>query len=184
MQVPGVDINAPLPPGINGLRVRGNAMNGGSVSPDESDDEGDSSNFAELPAGVPPLIAAARLDRSDVTTVLLTTPGVDLNVRGQFGQTILCELLHDSTRLFHFIDTEGIDINATDFDGETALFYAILQHEPTIIAALVRKGIDLNIRNVHGVLFSFSKPLGNLRTPQPEWSSPRSRRTARSTSRH
>jgi ankyrin repeat protein len=183
MQVPGVDINAPLPPGINGLRVRGIAMNGGSVPPDESDDEGDSNSFAELPAGVPPLIAAARLDRSDVTTILLTTPGVDLNVRGEFGQTILCELLHDSTRLFHFIDTEGIDINATDFDGETALFYAILQHEPTIIAALVRKGIDLNIRNVHGVLFSFNKPLGNLCMPQPEVSSPRSRRTARSTSR-
>lgn len=43
----------------------------------------------------------------------------------------------------------GIDINAVDIDNQTALFIAIREEAVKMVNFLLKKGVDLNIRNVY-----------------------------------
>jgi ankyrin repeat protein len=162
-RIPGVDVNRPLPRGINGLRVRMVSRFGFRWFPDDIEHEEDGVTFPELSSGVPPLIAAARAGRNDVVSALLASPGLDINAKGEYGQTVLSEWLQDP-RAFQLLEVEGLDVNACDLEGETALFYAFMRLDSLLLTNLVRKGIDLNIRNIYGVSFVCIKLLGNLRT--------------------
>jgi ankyrin repeat protein len=145
---------------------------------DDIDDEEDGVNLPELAPGVPPLIAAARASRTDVVSTLLTLPGLDVNARGEWGQTVLCEWQQDP-RALHILDVDGIDVNASDSEGETALFYAFAKGDAAMMTNLVRKGIDLDVRNVYGVRLGCSNPLGSSHTRRQGHHSSSSQRRGR-----
>jgi ankyrin repeat protein len=155
--LPGLDINARLAPGINGNHLGGLLRSVQRVRSAQT-----SQRLPELTQGIPPLIAAARLGRLDAVAAILRSVGADVNVRGESGQTVLAEGT-PMARVYPILPFERIDINARDAYGQTALFWAIERRDTNAMKELVRKGIDVNVRDVFGVLFVFFKPLGNSR---------------------
>jgi ankyrin repeat protein len=158
--LPSVDLNQKFGMGVNGHRSRVDANFGEA----EREEEEEQFYFMELPIGVPPIIAAARMSRIDALSSLLAQPGIDMNARGEFGQTLLFEIPNDGLCLNALMNSDELDMKARDIEGKSALFHAFHRQDWVLMIALVRKGIDLNLRSVHGVLFVFSRPLGNTPT--------------------
>jgi ankyrin repeat protein len=145
--IDGIDVNAKFPRGVNSRRNEAWNMN-------EYDDNGDEirGGWPDVPIGVPPIIAALRTDRQDAFSRLLTAPNVDLNVTGEHGQPLLFELLRNAAKLNSFLEQEGrYDINVRDSKGDTALMYAIWAADRAAIPILIRRGIDLSLRNLEGL---------------------------------
>jgi hypothetical protein len=151
----GIDINGRFPFGVNGHRAR--LL--------ESDNDihrhrGGKMVLPDVPEGLPPLLAAARLARRDAFEGLIRIPGIDLNVRGDHGQTVLFEMLGHLMNMAETVVRAGLDVNAQDHIGNTALMHAILKRDVVLVQSLTHMGIDLNLKNVYGVLFFLIRPLG------------------------
>jgi hypothetical protein len=120
-----------------------------------------------LPIGVPPLIAAARLERGDVLSCIHRAAGIDVNARGELGQTILFEIVSD--QVYPFLEAHTLDLNAQNIDGNTALFAAFDRMDLPLFATLVKKGTDTGIRNGFGeTVWEFAHAMtGTQLTPEP-----------------
>jgi hypothetical protein len=146
-------LNENLPVWINGRRLGGQAR--GRVDHDLYDSH-DSTRFKspqELSFGIPPVFAAVKLPRADLVMEMLDRAQVDGSARGEFGQTLLFELKGEALRAAGLDIFPRTDLNAQDLDGDTALMHAIRQTDEPLVYALITQGIDLEIRNLAGVLF-------------------------------
>jgi hypothetical protein len=144
------DWNAPFPPDVNGRRVSGNK----SGRRGHQSAEGDS--LLDLWGGIPPLIIAARLQSPGLRRALMALRDINVNVRGEYGQTLLFEyttLRQDRARFASLEDVVShprIDLNAQDTNGYTALMKAVADSDWKLIEFLLRKGADVTLRNARG----------------------------------
>jgi hypothetical protein len=143
-----VDWNCQFPPGINGDRI---ARSPRKRSNSRQLFHGDVELFPNIAAGITPLIAALRYHRNDVLAALLQEPNIDKSCRGEYGQTILWELSNGNRDLYHLMDQlSGVDINAQDIYGNTAVMFAVITNQRDLLRMLVRRGADLEIENENG----------------------------------
>jgi hypothetical protein len=143
-----VDWNWPFPPGVNGDRLTGwPQKHYTGTTPFHAD----GAALPDIAPGTTPLVAALRYHRDTVLGALLQEPNIDKSGRGEYGQTCLWELSRVSRDLYHFMDQlAGIDLNAQDMYGNTAVTFAVISNQRDILTMLVRRGADFNIENERG----------------------------------
>jgi ankyrin repeat protein len=86
------------------------------------------------------------------TIQLLLEYGANTSKRDVFGGTVLhhaCYAKDDPELLRPFI-TAGVDVNAIDYDGDTALQYAVRQKHTENVRCLLEANADPEIANVEG----------------------------------
>ncbi|KAL8904858.1 MAG: hypothetical protein Q9171_006896 [Xanthocarpia ochracea] len=84
------------------------------------------------------------------TVQLLLDYGVDTNKRNAYGRTVLHQACHakDDPALVRPLIT--VDVNATDFNGDTALQYATQQNHINNVLYLLESNADPEIANAEG----------------------------------
>jgi ankyrin repeat protein len=148
------DWNAPFPPDVNGRRMMGRLKPGRTKTRYEVGHT--EPPLPDLCGGIPPLIAAARFQRYNVRQALMALPDVDVNVRGEYGQTLLFEFTgqrYGGSRFNTFEKICGhprIDLNAQDRNGFTALMRGVLEADWKFVEFLLRKRVDVTLRNARG----------------------------------
>jgi serine/threonine-protein phosphatase 6 regulatory ankyrin repeat subunit B len=101
----------------------------------------------ELKARQETLVKAAEKGNINIVKKLLNS-GVDINIRGDYGQTALMEASsHKFLMLVDFLIKSGADVNAQDKHGRTAL---ILYSTPSILLKLLDAGADINMQDNEG----------------------------------
>lgn len=84
---------------------------------------------------------------------VLVKNGADINAKDNNGWTPLQKSLSDSMgwpeAIEKFIEL-GVDLEATDLDGETALHAAAVSGYPAIVEALVKAGANVDVQNDYG----------------------------------
>jgi ankyrin repeat protein len=102
------------------------------------------------------LIAAARFQRYNVRQALMALPDVDVNARGEYGQTLLFEFTgprYGGSRFNAFEEIckhPRIDLNAQDRNGFTALMKGVLEADWKFVEFMLRKGVDVTLKNARG----------------------------------
>ena len=85
----------------------------------------------------------------------LVSKGANVNIRDHFGRTVLHEWqpVSDGTRCGPSLQTliQHIDINSTDYKGQTALHLAVLTRNIVKVRQLVENGSDWEARDVNGL---------------------------------
>jgi hypothetical protein len=148
------DWNAPFPPDVNGRRTTGRLKPGRTKA--RYDVGHTEPPLPDLCSGIPPLIAAARFQRYNVRQALMALSDVDVNVRGEYGQTLLFEFTgqrYGGSRFNAFEEICGhpsIDLNTQDRNGFTALMMGVLEADWKFVEFLLRKGVDVTVRNARG----------------------------------
>jgi ankyrin repeat protein len=157
----GAGVNLVWPVGINGHRHQ--------IDEDESDREDrEEPDLPEIPEGVPAIIAAARLSRRHIIEQLLGLSGVDVNARGEHGQTVLFELSGNLSQLAGDVIRCGCFIDRQDDAGNTALMHAIMKRETLLVGVLVQLGIGLRVKNMYGqTAWDLVQVVGRLRMAEP-----------------
>jgi ankyrin repeat protein len=142
-KLPGIDLNGPLPHGVNGfpdLFSRFRSM-GRPRDMTFSVQAWYSSHREILHEGVPAICAS----QFRLVYLLLGHPAIDPNQRGKHGETFL----------FHFdwpaeADLSRVDVNARDRHGNTALACAVLSRFDSLVPELIEKKCELTTRNENG----------------------------------
>jgi ankyrin repeat protein len=112
----------------------------------------------------------------DIFIYLLTQKNVDVNIKGQKGDTLLhyaCEKIHDlPLDVFKcLIETLGCDVNIQNNNKNTPLHYALQSFNPynnpdiTVLTYLIdQKNVNVNIKGKHGstLLHLACKEIDNL----------------------
>ncbi|AYV79501.1 MAG: hypothetical protein Faunusvirus18_6 [Faunusvirus sp.] len=95
------------------------------------------------------LIFACRYDRISIVKDIIKTGHIDINTRGEYGQTPLSIMCIDNCLdiITEFLNN-GANVNCVNIYGDTPLMYAVKRYgnEGTIIE-LIRRGADVNILN-------------------------------------
>jgi ankyrin repeat protein len=83
---------------------------------------------------------------------LLLRYGANTSKRDAFGGTVLHHACHvkDDPRLLRLLIAAGVDVNAIDYDGDTALQYAVRQKNTENVRCLLESSADPDIANVEG----------------------------------
>jgi ankyrin repeat protein len=143
-----LDWNLTFPPGINGDRTTGWPQRH-FVGPQMG--FGLSNMYPDPVPGSTPFISAIRYRRENVLRALLAEPGLNKSCRGEYGQTCLWELSQAHMDFFQANDLfSQIDLNAQDVNGNTAIMYALISGQRDVLTMLLRKGVDLDVRNNNG----------------------------------
>jgi ankyrin repeat protein len=97
------------------------------------------------------LFQAVKMNHMDCVKLLLEH-GADSSKRDAFGATMLHQVCRtaDVTTLLDLAITMESDLNAIDYDGDTALIYATRHGSLQNVIFLLERGADPNIRNVEG----------------------------------
>ena len=96
--------------------------------------------------------AASDCISKEVWGVLMNS-GIKPNIKNKNGHTLLQLVLYDKTKLEMLLQITGIDVNARNNDGETALPNVNLQQQTAAVGsfgALTNVAIDVNARNNDG----------------------------------
>lgn len=96
---------------------------------------------------------------------LLLSHGAGLHVRTEFSDTpVLLRALSapDPTLVLDHLVEKGADVNATDFNGETALYSAVKRDSPSLVRALLRLGADMRADDKGMTPLHKSASTGNL----------------------
>ena len=98
-----------------------------------------------------PLIAACRWGH-DEAAVLLLQAGANPNViDSDFGDSLLMQAAEDGNpKCVKLILGLGVDVNHRNYEGETALSYAVNRRLPYIVRELLRAGANPNTKNNAG----------------------------------
>lgn len=99
------------------------------------------------------LIMATRFGQLHVTQLLLQIPGVNINVKGSLGFTVLMlmPLISDSEDTVKLFLQKSIDINAQNDSGWSTLMYAARNNRSQILKQLLAvTGININAQNNKG----------------------------------
>ena len=101
------------------------------------------------------LFYAAKNDNTNVVAILLRCSDLELNAADCFGTTpFLAAACHNSywTAKYLLQHCQGlIDVNQTDVDGKSALFYAVEQGNVCLFQALMAEpSVDINLANRMG----------------------------------
>jgi ankyrin repeat protein len=91
------------------------------------------------------------MGKREVVDALVAMPGIEVDARGEYGQNVLFELSGDPLKTLAGLVRAGVDLNAQDVNGFTTLMRAVEKQDANYIKALVNQGIDLEIRNIHGM---------------------------------
>ena len=97
------------------------------------------------------LFDAIRDDDFDKVKTLITDSNIDINTKTDKGKNALmyaCDIGNGNLELVKYLVEKGIDINAKDNDGETALFKSYENFD--ISKYLIEKGLDINAKNDEG----------------------------------
>jgi ankyrin repeat protein len=86
------------------------------------------------------------------TVQLLLKYGADISRRDAYGGTVLHHASHakENADLIRALINAHADVNAIDYDGDTALQYAVRQNHTKNARCLLEFGADHNIANVEG----------------------------------
>ena len=79
--------------------------------------------------------------------------GAEVNAENNMGETPLIRILRDgkpSLGFVCFLKNKGSDVNARDYEGNTALHWAAVRKEEDIGALLVENGADILAKNSKG----------------------------------
>jgi len=101
------------------------------------------------------LLTAVKNGKQGVVKLLLEK-GADINKANNFGGTILMSAINYSEEevieILLAYDEEGVrvDVNARNYNGETALIRAVENGNSEIVTTLVQAGADMNIRDNYG----------------------------------
>jgi ankyrin repeat protein len=110
--------------------------------------------------GWPPLVYACRGDNGEHPDEIqrLLALGANINVRNYKGKTGLhCAAKAGFLKVINLLIENGATLDATDNDGETALFEAIRstikngEKQRSALEALLVKGADPNVKNRKGL---------------------------------
>jgi len=118
-------------------------------------------------------------DGGDITVLmyLFTQKGVDGNIKGQYGYSLLhMACTHINTlplEIFRYlIETKGCDVNVQNNDNDTPLHYAINSFNPTgtgvgtsvLMYLLSQENVDVNMKGWNGetILHMVCKKINNL----------------------
>jgi len=107
--------------------------------------------------GNSPLILACKTKQVEIVKMLIDIPNVNVNQRHKTGQNILhylCGELYDQydPEIFQsIIDCERLDINAQDYDGDTALMTACKNESKEAVVLLIKNEmVDTDLSNNAG----------------------------------
>lgn len=99
------------------------------------------------------LTAALGLGHTEIAEILLSQPGIDINVQSECKQTpLICAVRRSPTLIPRLLTFKDIDLNVKDKDGRTALHYACFtdkKYKNEIQALLKAPGINPNIADRH-----------------------------------
>lgn len=97
------------------------------------------------------LVSASRKGSLEVVKSILEKEG-DLDVRNDSGECLECTALMvtSSTEVAQYLITKGIDVNATDAMGRTALMHASGTSNFQMAQLLIENGADVNAKDFDG----------------------------------
>jgi tetratricopeptide (TPR) repeat protein len=103
------------------------------------------------PSRLTPLMHAVRIDSIEMVTFLLSEQA-DVNVKGERGSTALhmATYTRDKRIVQRLLEVNGLDINATNASGLTALHSCVKQNNLDCAKRLVRAGADWDIKDRSG----------------------------------
>lgn len=86
---------------------------------------------------------------------LLKGAGGAANVQDMFGQTpvhwCVQHQVHDQSIMRRFVESKGVNLDAVDVDGATALMLAVKMGRPATVKLLVKEGADPNLVDNDGL---------------------------------
>lgn len=104
--------------------------------------------------GVSLLSMAALMGQADFVK-LLADNGADINARGKDGSTLLMTALvaggPGGTDTALYLIQKGVDVNAADSQGATALLLAAAMGNVDVVKALIAKGANVNAKTDAGL---------------------------------
>lgn len=102
--------------------------------------------------GAHPLHYAASA-RDPASLQILLEHGAEVDCRNAYGHTPLqwASRTQDDNKFLLPLIVAGADINAGDFEGETALMYAARNERVEVAASLLAHGADVNARTIWGL---------------------------------
>lgn len=107
---------------------------------------------AQNEAGETALTAAIRARNKPAVSLLLEA-GADVSFTNKAGQTLLMSALQDggfSEELLPVLLKKGMNLQARDHKGQTALWHVNTRRQPTIFEELQEKGLDINAPDKQG----------------------------------
>jgi len=101
-----------------------------------------------------PIITATNFGRTTICRLLVSQPGIDLNVLNSDGQSCLnaacAHGYHEIVRLY--LSQPGIEVNSFDHQGRTPLSHACIRGDREVVEMLVAQpGVDPNFADFEGL---------------------------------
>lgn len=98
--------------------------------------------------GFGPLSRALSHNHEEVAQALMAQPGVDLNVTGANGASVLIVyVFRDREDVATKLLERGVNVNLQDMDGDTALHGSVKTGNLNLLRLLLSKGAGVNTRN-------------------------------------
>ncbi|UKZ61580.1 uncharacterized protein TrAtP1_002839 [Trichoderma atroviride] len=105
----------------------------------------------------------------DLLPHLLQHPDVDVNERDAVGRTPLMLAIRNGVYVIKGLQDHGADIDAQDKWGKTALIYAIIRGDDSMVAKLVKSGATLGLRENGSHIRHYSRRRLHGREARQEW---------------
>lgn len=103
-----------------------------------------------------PLTASLGKRNTEMAAILLDLPNININLSSSAKQTpLICAVRHSAKFIPTILEFEGVDVNAKDCDGRTALHYACFRGcsgtglEPEVVMLLRAQGLNADPIDLH-----------------------------------